>query len=50
MKNQLDHDQKLLKYFQDKGENSKAHLVAERIPILLKEISKAIEFLKKGKN
>lgn len=46
MKNQLEKDQKLLKYFQDKGDNSNAKLVAERIPLLMKEISKLIDFLK----
>lgn len=46
MKNQLDHDQKLLKYFQDKGDNSKAQLVAERIPHLIKELSKMIDCIK----
>jgi len=44
---QLDHDRKLLKYFQDKKDGDKTKLVAERIPVLIAEIEEAVDYMTK---
>ncbi len=49
MKNQLEKDKKLQQYFTDKGDMAKKQLVSERLPILIKEITDGINFLKKNK-
>jgi hypothetical protein len=49
LKYQFQHDQKLLKYFQDKNEVEKAKLVAERIPLIIAEMEEAIDIVKKKK-
>jgi len=49
MKTQLDKDQKLQQYFQDKGDKEKQSLISERIPVLINEIKEGVEFLKKSK-
>jgi hypothetical protein len=49
MKNQLEKDKKLQQYFTDKGDMAKKQLVSERMPILIKEITEGINFLKKNK-
>jgi hypothetical protein len=46
---QLDHDQKLMKYFEQQKQMEKGKLVAERIPIIISEIEEMINFLKSKK-
>ena len=47
---QLDHDRKLLKYFQDKKDVEKSKLVAERIPVLIAELEEAVDYMTKNTN
>lgn len=45
----LDHDQKLVKYFEGKKDLAKGKLVAERIPLLIAEIEEIIKYIKGNK-
>jgi len=47
---QLEHDRKLLKYFQDKKDAERGKLVAERIPILIAEIEEVVDYMTKNKS
>ena len=47
---QLDHDRKLLKYFQDKKDAERGKLVAERLPILISEIEEVVDYMTKNKS
>ncbi len=47
---QLDHDRKLLKYFQDKKDPERGKLVAERLPILISEIEEVVDYMTKNKS
>jgi hypothetical protein len=49
MNNQLKKDQKLVKYFEQEGMMEQGKKVAERIPVLIKEIEEAIDFAKAKK-
>ncbi len=49
MKNQLDKDKKLSMYFEQENMLDKAKLVAERMPVMLKELQEAIDFASKNK-
>lgn len=49
MSNQLKKDQKLVKYFEQEGMMDQGKKVAERIPVLIKEIEEAIDFAKAKK-
>lgn len=46
---QLDHDQKLLKYFEEKKQMEKMKLVAERTPLMIAEIQEIITYMKSKK-
>ncbi len=46
---QLDHDQKLMKYFEQQKQLEKGKLVGERLPILISEVEELITFLKSKK-
>jgi hypothetical protein len=46
---QIEHDRKLLKYFESINDKGKSVLVAERIPIMTDELKEAIEFAKSQK-
>jgi hypothetical protein len=49
IKFQLEHDQKLLKYFETQKQIENAKLVSERIPLLINEISEVIDYVKTTK-
>ena len=49
LKYQLEHDQKLIKYFESKKEMDKVKLVAERIPMILGEMDECISYAKTQK-
>jgi hypothetical protein len=49
MKTQIDKDRKLALYFEQEKMMDKARIVAERIPIIIKELEEALEFAKQGK-
>lgn len=49
MKTQIDKDRKLALYFEQEKMIDKLKLVAERIPIIIKEIEEALEFAKQAK-
>lgn len=49
IRNQLDHDQKLFKYFETQNQLDKAKLVSERIPLLISEINELIDYIKTKK-
>ncbi len=46
---QLEHDQKLQKYFETQKQLDKMKIVSERIPLLISEIEECITFLKNKK-
>jgi hypothetical protein len=46
MKMQLEKDRKLLSYFESKKEMNKAKQVADRMPLILKEMDDAINYAK----
>jgi hypothetical protein len=49
MKMQMEHDRKLMAYFESKKEMPKVKQVADRIPLILKEMEEAINFAKSQK-
>ncbi len=46
IKNQIDHDQKLFKYFENNKEIEKAKLVQMRLPLLMSEMEEGISVAK----
>jgi len=49
MKTQIDKDRKLALYFEQEKMMDKARMVAERIPITIKELEEALEYAKQAK-
>lgn len=49
MKKQLDKDKRLVQYFEQNGMNEQGKKVAERMPIMIKEMEEAIDFAKSKK-